>query len=90
MDKKKILAQYYDSVAVDSVKARNLIKKLDYKEDYYLLRCIAQTYLDESHFKDDGTARLYLQVRKWRLAEKFIVKAFRINPDNADVLYTMV
>jgi tetratricopeptide (TPR) repeat protein len=86
---KKILAKYYNIVAIDSVKARNLIKKLDYKEDYYLLRCIAQTYLDESRFKEDGTARLYLQMRKWRLAEKYIIKAFRISPDNADVLYTM-
>ena len=89
MDRKKILAQYYDLVGTDSVKARNLIKKLDYKEDYYLLRCIAQTYLDESRFEDDGSQRIYRDKRKWRLSERNIIKAFKINPDNADVLYTM-
>jgi hypothetical protein len=89
MDRKEILAQYYDVVATDSVKARNLIKKLDYKEDYYLLRCIAQTYLDESRFESNGAAREYLEKSKWRLSERYIIKAFKINPNNADVLYTM-
>ncbi len=89
MDKQKILAQYYDIVAVDSELARNLIKKLEYKEDYYLLRCIAQTYLDESRFEENGSQRTYRDKRKWRLSERYIIKAFKINPDNADVLYTM-
>jgi tetratricopeptide (TPR) repeat protein len=26
---------------------------------------------------------------KWRMAEKYIIEAFKINPDNAEVLYTM-
>lgn len=91
MDKERILEKYRNTVGTDSVKARVLIKKLDYKEDYYLLQCIAQTYLDESRFEDDGHSnmRMYIDKRKWRMAERYIIKAFTINPDSADVLYTM-
>lgn len=89
MDKEKIITEYRNIVGTDSAKARDLIKKLDYKEDYYLLQCISQTYLDESRFESDGTMRLQIDKRKWRMAEKYIIKAFNINPDNADVLYTM-
>jgi tetratricopeptide (TPR) repeat protein len=91
MDKEKILAEYRNLVDVNSVKARALIKKLDYKEDYYLLRCIAQTYLDECRFEDDGKSNMRVNIdrRKWAMAERYIIKAFKIKPDNAEVLYTM-
>jgi tetratricopeptide (TPR) repeat protein len=91
IDKNKVLEKYRNTVGTDSVKARELIKGLDYKEDYYLLQCIAQTYLDECRFEDDGDSqmRTYVDKRKWRMAERFIIKAFSINPDSADVLYTM-
>ena len=91
MVKENILAKYRDIVTKDSLKARNLIKKLDYKEDYYLLKCIAQTYLDESRFEDgDGSnLRARWDRRKWRMAERYIIKAFAINSDSAEVLYTM-
>ncbi|MDI9364463.1 MAG: hypothetical protein QM541_05900 [Flavobacterium sp.] len=85
----KILFEYYNTVGKDSLKARNLIKKLDYKDDHHLLHCIAQTYLDESRFEDDGTMREYLDMRKWRMAERYIIKAFSINPHCADVLSVM-
>jgi hypothetical protein len=85
-----ILGEYRNIVAFDSVAARNLIKKLDYKNNFYLLKCIAQTYLDESRFKDGSSElRPSLNMRKWTLAEKYIIKAFTINDDNAEVLYTM-
>jgi tetratricopeptide (TPR) repeat protein len=91
IDKKKVLEKYRNTVGIDSVKARELIKRLDDKEDYYLLQCIAQTYLDECRFEDDGDSqmRTYVDKRKWRMAERFIIKAFSINPDSAHVLYTM-
>jgi tetratricopeptide (TPR) repeat protein len=91
MDKEKVIEEYRNTVDKDSVKARKLIKKLNYKDDYYLLKCVAQTYLDESRFKDDGKSNLreYLDKRKWRMAERYIIKAFTINPNSADVLYTM-
>ncbi len=91
MNKEKILEEYRNTVSTDSRKARELIKKLDYREDYYLLQCIAQTYLDESRFEDDGHSNMRINAdkRKWRMAERFIIKAFTINPDSADVLYTM-
>ncbi len=85
-----ILQQYRDTVATDSAIARKLIQKLDYKNNYYLLQCIAQTYKDESHFKiGTDTMRKSFNWRKWKMAEKYIIKAFTINPDNAEVLYTM-
>lgn len=91
MDKENILEEYRTSVGTDSAKARQTIKKLDYKEDFYLLQCIAQTYLDESRFEDDGQSnlRIYFDKRKWKMAEKYIIKAFKLNSDSADVLYTM-
>jgi hypothetical protein len=91
IDRDKMLEKYWSIVGSDSVKARELIKQLDYKEDYYLLRCIAQTYLDESRFEDDGGSRLRPDIdkRKWRMAERFIIKVFSINPGSAEVLYTM-
>lgn len=89
MTKKEIIEAYRNTVDTDSVKARQLIKKLDYKEDYYLLQCIAQTYLDESRLEEDDTMREYLDKRKWRWAERYIIKAFILNPDNGEVLYTM-
>ena len=85
----RILQEYHSIVGTDSLKARNLIKKLDYKEDHYLLQCIAQTYLDESRFEDDGTMRIYWDKRKWRMAERYIIKAFSINPNSANVLSVM-
>lgn len=89
LNRDQILEKYRNTVSSDSVKARNLIKQLDYKDDYYLLHCIAQTYLDESRFFEDGTTRDYLDKRKRRLAERYIIKAFTINSDSAEVLYTM-
>jgi hypothetical protein len=89
VDKEKILDQYRNIVGVNSMEARSLIKKLDYKEDYYLLQCIAQTYLDESRLDENDKLRSKVDARKWRLAETYIIKAFKINPDSPDVLYTM-
>ena len=84
------LYKYRELITTDSVKARECIKRLDYKNNFYLLQCIAQTYLDESRF-DDGTntMRKEVNLRKWRMAEKYIIKAFSINDDNAETLYTM-
>jgi tetratricopeptide (TPR) repeat protein len=87
-----IIDKYRDTVSVDSIKARNYIKKLDYKNNFYLLQCIAQTYFDESRFVVcDGTdiMRKEMNFRKWRMAEKYIIKAFELNPNNAETLYTM-
>ena len=85
----KTLEKYRAAVCVDSAKARKLIKELDYKDDAYLLTCIAQTYFDESLLNDDGTQREYFEGRKLRLAEKYIIKAFILNEDCIDVLYLL-
>ncbi|MBI5370934.1 MAG: hypothetical protein HZA79_02780 [Sphingobacteriales bacterium] len=85
-----ILYKYRELVATDSKKARECIKQLDYKNNFYLLQCIAQTYLDESRFEDDSNVmRREVNFRKWRMAEKYIIDAFSIDSNNAEVLYTM-
>lgn len=89
MDKEVVLEEYRNTVAIDSAKARSIIKKLEFGDDFYLLKCIAQTYLDECRFEDTGKMRDYIDKRKWRMAERYIIKAFIINPENAEVLYTM-
>src|SRR5215217_414303 len=87
--REKILEKYRVAVCSDSAKARNLIKRLDYQDDTYLLVCIAQTYFDESIFNDDGTQREYFEGRKLRLAEKYMIRAFTLNEDCIDVLYLL-
>lgn len=87
--REKVLAKYQVAVCSDSAKARKLIKQLNYREDPYLLVCIAQTYYDESAFYDDGTPREYFEGKKLRLAEKYMIRAFILNEDCIDVLYLL-
>lgn len=89
MNQMKILEEFRNVVSIDSKKARNVIKKLEYKNDYYLLNCIAQTYLDESRFDEDDKLKIHIDKKKWRLAEKYCIRAYEINPENTEVLYTM-
>jgi hypothetical protein len=89
-----MLDKYRELVATDSVKARRCIMQLDYQGNFYLLKCIAQTYLDESLFEEGSNKmRKEIDQRKWRMAEKYIIKAFTINftinDDHAETLYTM-
>jgi hypothetical protein len=85
-----MLDKYRELVATDSIKARRCIMQLDYQNNFYLLQCIAQTYLDESLFEDDSNkVRKKIDQRKWRMAEKYIIKAFSLNDDHAETLYTM-
>lgn len=87
--RERILKKYYKAVGEDSAKARGIIKELKYKNDPYLLRCIALTYFDESRLYNDNTPREYFDGRKLRLAEKYIIRAYTINEDCIDVLYTL-
>lgn len=85
-----LLYKYRETVSTDSVKARRYIMKLDYKNNFYLLQCIAQTYLDESRFEDGSNKlRKEINLRKWRMAERYIIKAFIMQDDHAETLYTM-
>lgn len=87
--KEKILESFRKIASIDSAKARSFIKKLDYTQDPYLLRCIALTYFDESRLNDDNSQREYFNGRKLRLAEKYIIKAYILNENCIDVLYTL-
>jgi hypothetical protein len=89
MTKEQILKKYYDTVGSDSAKARQLIRKLDYGSDPYLLSCIGQTYFDESLFDKNGEYRTHFDNRKLRLAEKYGLRAYKINPDHSEVLWIM-
>jgi hypothetical protein len=89
VNKDIILKEFHDIVIEDPVKARNLIKKLEYKEDHYLLKCIAMTYLDESQFDENNVWRYYADSRKLRMAEKFIIKAFNLNQTCSNVLWIL-
>ena len=73
-EKNIVLQKYYDIYSEDTTKARSLIKKLDYKNDPYLLSEIAKSYFDEN---------------KLRLAERYILKAFSIDCINSDVLWVL-
>lgn len=89
MDKEEILEKYRNILVADSAKARNLIRKLDYKEDPFLLQCIAQTYLDESRFDENNKPRKELNQRKWKMAEKYTIKAFILDPECPHILSAM-
>jgi hypothetical protein len=87
--KNRILKKYSRIVGVDSESARALIKKLDYHKDPFLLERIAQTYFDEALFNRNGSHREYFEGRKLRYAERYIIKAYIINEDCIDVLWTL-
>lgn len=89
LERDQIIGLYRNVVGKDSAKARSIIKKLDYKSDPYLLQCIAQTYLDESRFDDRGEMRERVDWRKWRQAEGYIIRAFLLDNNDADVLWVM-
>ena len=72
--KQQIIQEYYDIYFENTTKARNLIKKLEYKNDSNLLAEIATSYFDE---------------RKLRLAERFAIKAFELDSLNPSVLWIL-
>ena len=70
----KILQEYFDIYPENISKARLLLKKLNYKNDPFLLSSIAKSYFDEE---------------KLRLAERYILKAFAIDYLNPKVLWVL-
>jgi hypothetical protein len=78
------MQHYRDLVKSDSLAARKYIKKMNYKGDAYLLRCIAITYRDEA-IPEDRNRKFNCQ--KIALAKKYIDLAFIINPLCRDVLF---
>lgn len=82
------LERYSDLVCTDSLGARNALLKLPYRNDAYLLSCIALTYRDEAMFFKNGRQRKHNVGAKLLVAKKYIEKAFRLMPDCRDLLYT--
>jgi tetratricopeptide (TPR) repeat protein len=74
IDKNALLQEYYDIYQKDTTKARSLIKRLDFKNDPFLLSEIALSYFDEN---------------KLRLAERYILKAFSLDSLNSNVLWVL-
>lgn len=66
--------KYSEIYSEDTTKARKLIKKLNYKNNPYLLSEIAISYFDENRL---------------RLAERYILKAFAIDCLDSDVLWVL-
>jgi hypothetical protein len=85
----KMLSEFYKIVDENPAKAREIIKKLDYKNDHYLLKCVAKTYWDEAKFDKYGNWNKKTDERKLRMAERYIVKAFEIKPTCPDVLWLL-
>ena len=84
-----ILEEFHEIEITNPVKARELIKKLNYKTDHYLLKCISMTYLDEAQFDENGDWRTYPDFRKLRIAEKYIFKAYGLKPTCSNVLWIL-
>ncbi len=88
-DRLKIIDEFYEIELNDPSRARELIKKLDYKNDHNLLKKIAMTYLDEAQFDNSGNWRFFPDWRKLRMAERYILKAFEIRPSCSLVLWIL-
>jgi tetratricopeptide (TPR) repeat protein len=89
LDKETILQEFNEIETKDPVRARSLIKKLDFKSDHNLLKNIAMTYLDEAQFDENDEWRYYADNRKLRMAERYILKAFEIKPTCSNVLWIL-
>jgi hypothetical protein len=77
-----MLVKYRELVATNSVKARAYYA-IDYQNNFYLLKCIAQTYLEMLKNGSTKCARtLILENGEW--LKIYIIKAFSINHDNAE------
>jgi tetratricopeptide (TPR) repeat protein len=88
MEREHLLQRYYELVGHDSLKARNEILKLSYKNDAYLLSCVALTYKDEAMFFKNGNMRKEFIKEKLLIAKKYIDKSFQLNPRCRDILFT--
>lgn len=87
-EKEKIIDNFNGFILNDSSKARAIIEGIDHENDPYLLRCIALTYKDEALFFKNGKMRKVFLTDKLKLAKKYIEKAFKLNPNCRDVLFT--
>jgi len=69
--REEAIGHYYKILEKNPKKAREIIKKLDFKQDHYLLFCIANTYWEEDRKHNN----------KLRLTERYVTKAFKLNDD---------
>jgi tetratricopeptide (TPR) repeat protein len=74
LNNEDILNTYFDIYSENTKEARLLLKKLNYKNDSFLLSSIANSYFKE--------ARL-------RLAERYVLKAFSLDYLNPKVLWVL-
>lgn len=75
----KVIKQYHKLISKNPEKARLLLKKLDFKQDHYVLFCIANTYWEEYR---KGASKL-------RLTERYVTMAFNLNPECPFVLWLL-
>jgi hypothetical protein len=84
-----ILERFHKIETKYPLRARNLIKQLNFKSDHNLLQCIAMTYLDEAQFDKDGNWRHKVDGSKLRIAEGYIIRAFKLKPTCSNVLWIL-
>ena len=89
LNKDIVLKRFHKIEEKDPQQARNLIKRLNYKCDHYLLQCIAMTYVDEAQFDKNGKWKYYADWRKLRQAQRFIHKAFNLKHNCSNVLWIL-
>lgn len=76
--RREIIEKFSRKISINSLEARELIKKLNFQKDAYLLSCIALTYRDEAMFNESGNMRAKFVKRKLNISKKYIDKAFKI------------
>ena len=59
-----LLKKIEEEVGVNSALARSYIQSIDYKDNPYLLNCIALTYRDQALFNKNGKRRKKRMFRK--------------------------
>ncbi len=86
MNREEAIKKYYQIYSDNTTLAREIIKKLNYKNDHRLLQMIAESYADEALFNNsDGR----INYHKLYYANYYIIKAFDLCSTCSNVLWTM-
>lgn len=90
MNKRELaISEYRKKYSTNYKVARDILKKLNYKDDHELLALIAQSYLADARFNNDGTNKEPYDRRMLRYAERYVMRAFNLCPTCSNVLWTL-
>jgi tetratricopeptide (TPR) repeat protein len=88
MNRDYVIKAYRKIFLKNPARARQLARSLPYRNDHQLLQMIAETYYSEAAFSN-GVQKKTFDNRKRRIAETYIVKAFKIKPTCTNTLWTL-